>query len=208
MSLKKLLFNRSLNVPHQADLALIKALLNGDEASFTRFYNTYSDKVYRFCRGRISDEANCQDIVQQSMTKAMRYLHTYRGEASLLTWLFQIARNETASWYRQYGKNDALTATFDDNPHLLATLESLPSALDGSTQDVSDDLKLLVSTTLDALPTIYGNVLEMKYIEGLSVQEIAHTMGTGETAVQSQLARARKAFKRLFQELQQEWSTQ
>lgn len=201
----KNLFNRSLNAPHQADLALVKTLLAGDEASFTRFYNTYADKVYRFCLGRIKDEANCQDIVQHCMTKAMRHLHTYRGEASLLTWLFQIARNEIASWYRQFGKNDACTTSIDDNPNLLAAIESIPSTLDGSSPDL-EGLSLLVNTTLDALPSVYGDVLEMKYIEGLSVQEIAQLTNTGATAVQSQLARARKAFKSVFQDLQQEWS--
>lgn len=206
MSIVTRLFNRSANAMHQADVLLVKALLKGDEAAFARFYQTYFNKMYRFCRGRVNNEANCHDIVQQSLTNAMRYLHTYRGEASLLTWLFQITRNEIAQWHKQFGKNDALTSTLDDNPALLAAIESVPSTLDGSSPDLSDGLKLLVRTTLDTLPTAYGDLLEMKYIEGLSVQEIALQLCTGETAVQSQLARARKAFKTLFNDLKVEWN--
>ena len=190
---------------HQADVKLVQQLLGGDEAAFTVFYNTYFARMYRFCRSRVSNDDYCSDIVQQSMTSAMRYLHTYRGEASLLTWLFQITRNEIATWFKQYGKNDQHTQALDANAELLAALESLPVGLDGSAEDGDDEVKFWVQTALDALPSSYGLVLELKYIEGLSVQDIALQMGTGETAVQSLLARARKAFKEAFVDVQRGW---
>ena len=186
---------------HQADLNLVSALLAGNEAAFAAFYNAYFARMYRFCSSRVNHPENCNDIVQQSMTNAMRYLHTYRGEASLLTWLFQITRNEIASWHKQYSKNDAQTTHIDDNASLLAALESVPALLDGSPLEVSHDVKILVQTTLDALPSAYGTVLELKYIEGLSVQEIAAQLSMGATAIQSLLARARKAFKTVFSDL-------
>ena len=62
----------------------------------------------------------------------------------------------------------------------------------------------LVRLTLDYLPDKYGNVLELKYLEGLSVVEIAKRLGMGRLAVQSTLARARKAFRQGFLDLQNE----
>jgi RNA polymerase sigma-70 factor (ECF subfamily) len=57
------------------------------------------------------------------------------------------------------------------------------------------ELQSLVQTTLDALPGRYGDALEWKYVEGLSVAEIAARLGVGVKAAESLLTRARKAFR-------------
>ncbi len=54
---------------------------------------------------------------------------------------------------------------------------------------------MIASTFLDRLPTRYGDALEMKYVEGLSVAEIGVELGIGTIAAQSLLARARVAFR-------------
>ena len=188
---------------HGDDIALVKALLKGDNASFNLFYNTYFPRIYRFCRLRLDDEDACKDIVQQTLTNAMRALNTYRGEASLLTWLCQIGRNEIAAWCKKNRRHQQ--ESFDHNPGLLAAIESMPSSLEGQAISQPDDeLRALVQTSLDSLPSSYGKVLELKYIEGLSVNEIAEALQTGEVAIQSLLARARTAFKQVFVDLQKE----
>ena len=190
------------------DIELVKRLLKGDQASFTAFYNTYFPRVFRFCRLRIKSAEDCQDIVQQSMTNAMKALASYRGEASLQTWLCQIARNEMSAWYKKTGKKLELNDSIDRAPGLLAAIESIPSSITGETIHASDDiLTELVQTSLDNLPSSYGKVLELKYIDGFSVAEIAAHMQMGEVAVQSLLARARTAFKTLFTDLEIEYTS-
>ena len=189
---------------HKDDLALVELLLKGDEASFKRFYDTYFPRVYRFCLSRMDDKDSSSDIVQQTMSNAMRGLHTYRGEASLLTWLCQIARNEIYGWRKRFGNKAELTSSFDQNPDLLAVVESMQFV--GSDSALHDDLSSLVQVALDGLPNGYGTVLELKYIEGLSVVEIAEKMAVTEIAIQSLLARARRAFKQAFTELEMEYS--
>lgn len=185
---------------HTEDLKLVKTLLKGDQSQFLAFYNAYFPRVYRFCRTRLNDTESCNDVVQQTMTNAMKALATYRGEASLLTWLCQIARNEIKAWYRRNQHHRELTDSLDERPELLAALES---RADDLTQDATD---ALVQTSLDQLPSSYGKVLELKYIEGLSVNEIADRMTLGEVAVQSLLARARKAFRDVFSDLQKSFA--
>lgn len=193
---------------HKEDIALVKRLLDGDEASFLVFYNTYFPRIYRFCRARLGDEEACKDIVQQCLTRAMKALANYRGEASLLTWLCQISRNELATWYAKHAEKQANTSSLDENPELRAAYESLPSDISGEALFVHDDaLKNAVQMSLDLLPSSYATALELKYIEGLSVSEIAHNMGVGEVATQSLLARARKAFKEVFADLQHEYKS-
>ena len=191
---------------HKSDLDLVKRLLKGDEPTFGVFFNTYFPRIYRFCKLRVKDEESAKDVVQQVMINAMRGLGNYRGEASLFTWLCQIARNEISLWYKKSGKKQELTESLDNNPSLRSAVESLASGIEGEARSLHDDvLKELVQISLDCLPTAYGTALELKYIEGLSVSEIASHFSLTEIAVQSLLARARKAFKEVFSDLQHEY---
>ena len=110
---------------HREDLALTQELLNGDQIAFETFYNSYFGRVYRFCDKRVSDSEACKDIVQQTFIKAMRYLDTYRGEASLHTWMCQICRNEISTWYKKTGARSAQVLSLDQNPTVMAALESV-----------------------------------------------------------------------------------
>ncbi len=186
---------------HKADKTLVERLLKGEQKAFDGFYATFFPRVFRFCALRAPSDSVCQDLVQQTMTNAMRGLHNYRGEASLMTWLCQIARNEIATWYKRHGDKESATISFDHDLELRASVESIPAALEGN-QEQDETLQMLVQSALDQLPTAYGDLLELKYIEGLSVSEIAIKLETGETAVQSLLARARKAFKQAFTGIQ------
>lgn len=187
---------------HQSDLELATAVVSRDRAAFESFFSAYFSRVYRFCRSRMSDTAACEDVVQETMLKAVRNLHTYRGEAALFTWLCQICRNEMSNWQQRTGRKMAVESSIDEDAGFRAALESL-SLAEADAAEVAT-VKQLVQLTLDHLPDRYGRVLEWKYLEGLSVGEIAARMATGETAVQSLLARARRAFRSGFEELRRE----
>ena len=58
----------------------------------------------------------------------------------------------------------------------------------------------LVHRLLDSLPRDYGDILEWKYIDGLSINEIADRLATTQTSIESRLARAREAFKANFKD--------
>ncbi len=190
---------------HHDDLALTRELLSGDQAAFGEFYDSYFGRVYRFCNKRVSDSEACKDIVQQTFINAMRYLDTYRGEASLHTWICQICRNEISTWYKKTGAKNELLLSFDQNPNVLAALESVQFSLQG-TDSLAESVEIrdLVQTVLDSLPEHYAKLLEWKYIEGLSVQEISGLLNKGDTSTQSLLERARKNFRTVFNDLEQE----
>ena len=85
----------------------------------------------------------------------------------------------------------------DDSPEVRAALEAV-EAPDRDNPVASldrEETARLVRSLLDRLPNRYGDVLEWKYVEGLSVEEIGEQLGIGQTAAQSLLARARVAFR-------------
>ena len=126
-----------------------------------------------------------------------------RGEAALYTWFCQICRNVIADHYRRGGRSSGRVALIEDLPNARAILESLaaPAADEPESGAVREQLCRVVAATLDALPGRYGDALEWKYIDGLSVREIARRLGLGEKAAESLLTRARESFRTAIGEI-------
>jgi RNA polymerase sigma-70 factor (ECF subfamily) len=138
---------------------------------------------------------------------AIRKLGTWRGEAALFSWLCTICRREIADLAARTSRPVFVSLT-DDAPDVRAALESLEAATDGPDAPVArEDVGRLVQTALDYLPPRYSRVLEWKYLEELSVQEIAARMKTTPKAVESLLTRARDAFRDGFAALKQRRGT-
>jgi RNA polymerase sigma-70 factor, ECF subfamily len=183
---------------YSTDAALIAAMLAGNEAAFRAFFETYFPRVYRFALPRLGNDAEaCKEVVQSTLVKAMRALGTFRGEAALFSWLCQICRRQIADYLRAHRRHHQNVVLIDDTPGLREALDSIAApASDEPAQGYgSAETRRLVQSVLDRLPSRYGDVLEWKYIEGRSVEEIGALLGVGQTAAQSLLARARVAFR-------------
>jgi len=181
-------------IVHAEDRALVGRMIAGDERAFDEFFETNFAPMFRFALRRLDgNEDAAEEVVQAALSSAVAKLKTYRGEAALMTWLFTFCRHEIAAWWRR-SKREPSTALFaDDLTHVEAVLDSL--AMSGAE---SRDTSRLVQSVLDRLPRHYGDVLEWKYIEALSVNEIAARLGIGAKAAESLLTRARNAFREAF----------
>jgi len=180
-----------------SDLALTRRLLDGDEVAFEEFFADYFPRLYRFARARLAgDEDAAEEVVQSALTRAVDKLHTYRGEAALFTWLCTFCRREIAAWIERVGKVSEVSL-IEDHPETRAALDALAALAgdDPETELRRRELSQLVQATLDHLPCRYGDVLEWKYIQELSVDEIAERLGLGYKAAESLLTRARQAFR-------------
>jgi RNA polymerase sigma-70 factor (ECF subfamily) len=183
---------------YSTDAALIAAMLAGDEAAFRAFFETYFPRVYRFALPRLGNDVEaCKEVVQSTLVKAMRGLASFRGEAALFSWLCQICRRQIADYLRAHRRHHQNVVLIDDTPGLREALDSIaaPASDEPSHGYGNAETRRLVQSVLDRLPSRYGDVLEWKYIEGRSVEEIGALLGVGQAAAQSLLARARVAFR-------------
>ncbi len=180
------------------DRLLVRRLRNDDQRAMQDFYNEYFPKLYRYAARRLRTPQDIDELVQRVLTIAARRIETYRGEATLLTWLIQICRNEVSKHYKLAAR-DGATITFLDDDVLRAVVESLeaPSTDEPETAARRSELIAMVQMALDQLPARYADALELKYLEGFSSKDIAGRLGIGDEAVQSLLARARRAFREI-----------
>jgi len=187
---------------HEADRKLARALIEGDERQFDRFFTEYFERLFRFAIKRLdADEHAAQDIVQTTLINAMRGIAGYRGDASMFTWLCQICRNEINAHFRKLSRSVPVVP--EDSEFIRPILEGLEADPENDPENAMHGLQLsrLIQEVLDHLPINYGNALEWKYIEGFSVTEIASRLEVTELAAQSTLARARTAFRQALEQL-------
>lgn len=192
---------------HAQDLDLARRIVRGDRAAFETLFEREFPRLYRFVLLRVRGDTDAaQDLCQQTLERAMRRLDSYRGEAALFTWLCQIARNEMADYWERHTRDHRREPSYDQDEGLRRVLDSLAADPASAPESQREDaeLRLMVQTVLDHLPTGYGEVLEWKYVEGLAAGEIGHKLGLTATAAHSLLARARRAFRTEFDALAQE----
>jgi RNA polymerase sigma-70 factor (ECF subfamily) len=173
-------------------------MLEGDERAFSAFFDAYFARLYRFAHPRLSGDAEAtREVVQATLSKAMRGLREYKGQAAMFTWLCQICRHQIVDYLRANRRYNDNVVLVDDSPELRRAMESLeaPEEFDLVKSYSQSELRRLVQAVLDRLPARYGDALEWKYVEGRSVEEIGDELGIGVTAAQSLLARARLSFR-------------
>jgi RNA polymerase sigma-70 factor (ECF subfamily) len=179
------------------DTTLVRRMLEGDERAFDEFFDIYFDRVFRFALRRTRDEDAAEEVAQATLVRAMRRLDTWRGEATLFTWLCAICRRELMAYWTH--RNTTALANGQDE---RGTLDRLPARTDGPEQAMQrSEISEIVHAALDELPDRYGDVLEWKYIEGQAVSDIALRLGSTPKAVESVLTRARQAFRVVFEQL-------
>jgi len=187
--------------PEHDDRNLVKGMLAGEEQAFEEFFEGHFARLYRFALPRVGQNADAaEEVVQAALCKAISALKSWRGEAALFTWICTFCRHEISGHYRRSGKAPQpmglIEGAPDMGPGLVRLAERTARAPDDEAQ--RRDEARLVQETLDILPARYGNALEWKYIQGLSVGEIADRLKVGTKAAESLLTRARQAFRLAF----------
>ncbi|HKQ61781.1 MAG TPA: sigma-70 family RNA polymerase sigma factor [Candidatus Polarisedimenticolaceae bacterium] len=179
------------------DRALAERLLAGEKSAFDEFFRGYFPGLYRFALSRMERDADgAEEVVQATLCKAITKLAGYRGEAALFTWLCTFCRHEISAYYEQRRRQPASVDALDD-AEALAALESLwvvaPEGPEAALERA--ELARRVHVTLDHLQPRHAAALEWKYVDGLSVKEIAERLQVSPKAAESVLTRAREAFR-------------
>jgi RNA polymerase sigma-70 factor (ECF subfamily) len=177
--------------------------LRGDTAAVQMMADDLLGPLYRFCLYRVGRNRHlCEEVVQETLVRALRDLDHYdppRANNNIFPWITGLARNEihrVLNRERAGVSLESLWAKMDrELLSLYARLDSEPFADEVL---LREETRELVNATMSQLPPHYREALEAKYVTGKSVRDLAALWRTTEKAVESQLTRARKAFRATF----------
>jgi RNA polymerase sigma-70 factor, ECF subfamily len=181
-----------------SDWPLSRRILAGDERAFEELFEQFFPRLYRFALARLDgDREQAREVVQVTFCRAFERLDTYRGESSLYGWFCQICRNAIVDRGRDRRHELGYFRLSEEDATVEAILETLraPAADEPESRLWRAEIVRLIQAALDCLPGRYGDVLEWKYVDGLSVKEIGDRLAIGPKAAESCLTRARGAFR-------------
>jgi RNA polymerase sigma-70 factor (ECF subfamily) len=158
--------------------------------------------LYRFCFYRVGRNRHlCEEVVQETLCRAIRELDKYdphRAGDDIFPWLVGLARNEIQRTLAQEKAASLQNAWAKMDAELLALYSRLESEPLSDEVLRRDQTREMVNATMSQLPSHYREALEAKYVAGRSVRQMASAWSMSEKAVESQLTRARKAFRATF----------
>ncbi len=177
-------------------LETVKAAKSGDKQAFAALYDEFADRIFGFIRIKIRDQA-AEDVLQEVFIKAWRGLKTLDlEELNFSAWLYKIASNAINDYFRKYYRTPE-----------LVDIEGLPLYSDQSIQnDYSKQENIeLIKKSFDYLPFQYKQILELRFIQDFTVDEVAEILGKTNLAVRLVQHRA---LKRLREEIEKNHALQ
>jgi len=189
----------------QVHTEIAEGLQRGDRDAWLSLYELYAEKLWcNVARLMAHDQACVADVVQETLLSAARSAKNFNPRrGSLWTWLWAIAKRQVALHYRKRSSKA-----------IIARAQQWWSLLDGQASDwiegrekppaevlESAELATLVRYTLAELSAEYQTLLMAKYVDGLTIEDIAEETNGSSVAVRSKLARAKKAFRQVFKRL-------
>ncbi|HEX8599364.1 MAG TPA: sigma-70 family RNA polymerase sigma factor [Chloroflexia bacterium] len=167
----------------EQDRLLVQAALGGDQLAFGELVTRYQAAVYNMAYRMLGDPTEAEDAAQEVFVRAWNQLHTFQLDRRFSTWLLSIASHYSIDLLRRRKPQ----APLDDVALYVQSDDPEPEEL-----ALRSEQSAMVRQLLNTLPDKYRSVTVLRYYNDLSYDEIARVTGLTESAVKTQLHRARK----------------
>ena len=180
--------------------ATIVRILAGEVQLFHELIRPVERAVFVMLYTLLRNETDAEDVAQETFIKIYRNLQSFRGEAKFSTWALSIARNEGLAWLRKRASRpeEPLEPVLEDaggdfTPALLTDWREVPpEALERK------QLQECLGRAILDLPPIYRDVVQLRDIDELDVQETANVLGITPGSVKVRLHRARTMLQKVL----------
>ena len=161
----------------------------GDQIAFTYLLDHYWNEVYGFMLKRTENETVAEDISIETFAKAFDKIASYNNEFQFNTWLIAIAKNVHIDLLRKKKSSHFIEITDEEDQQAYNVADSSPSAEDDLISE--QNLSRLLQFIKELKPN-YQEVIQMRYFQELTYQEIADKIGEPLSNVKIKLLRAKK----------------
>jgi len=178
--------------PVSDELKLVRAAKDGDVSAFEQLVKRYDRNVFRIANHITHSREDAEDVVQEAFLKAYSNLEKFQEQSKFYTWLVRIAVNEALMKLRKrrperfVSLDEDVKTEGDSLPREVADWSPNPEQLYNQ-----EELRDILSRTIQGLPPTFRTVFVLRDVEGLSTEETAEALELSVPAVKSRLLRAR-----------------
>lgn len=159
---------------------------SGQAPDAGRLFEQYRGRIQRYVRGMVRDQAEAEDLTQETFLRAYRQLGSLREPAAVSTWLYRIATHVCYDRFRQVSKHPPGDPPSEEPRFDEPVAPRLDKLLEQA------EMSTCVQQFIGGLPDAYRRVLLLHDLHGLTAQEIARLCGSSIEAVKIRLHRARR----------------
>ncbi len=174
----------------------IEKAKKGDQIAFTFLLDHYWNEVYGFILNRTENETDAEDITIETFAKAFDKIATYKNEFQFNTWLIAIAKNVHIDLLRKRKSSLFVSSTTEENQQAYKVADTSPSAEDELIKE--QNLSRLLQYIKELKPH-YQEIIQLRYFQELSYQEIAIQVNEPLSNVKIKLLRAKKLLAEIIQ---------
>jgi RNA polymerase sigma-70 factor, ECF subfamily len=182
--------------PSVDDVALAERASHGDQHAFRTIMERHNQRLYRVARSLLRDDSEAEDVVQEVYMRAFAAMGSFRGEASLATWLTRITINEALGRKRKQRPTVELEAV-EALQQSTAQIIHFPTMTDSDPERsaAQHEIRRLLEVSIDKLPEPFRLVFVMRDVEELSIEETAALLRIRPETVKTRLHRARRLLR-------------
>ncbi|MED5330112.1 MAG: sigma-70 family RNA polymerase sigma factor [Planctomycetota bacterium] len=183
----------------EAEGDLVRRLQAGEEAAYRELVDVYRDRIVTVVRRVAGNEADAEDLAQETFIKAIRGIGKFAGKSALFTWLYRIAVNTARDHLDSRRRRPAvsLDALGEEGGH---PFDVAGPTLPPLAELEREELRQRVRKAVDRLPEPFRTTLALREMEGHSYEEIASILEVSMGTVESRIFRARQKLRALILE--------
>jgi len=179
-------------VDRLSDTELVDRARSRDELAVRAITKRYNRRLFRLARSILRDDAEAEDVVQESYVRAFTGLDLFRGDASFGTWITRIAVNEALGRLRRR-RPTIDWETYSENRTTAQVIDFPASAVSNDPERMmaQSEVRAVLERAIDELPDAFRAVFVARIVEGLTIEETADLFGLKPETVKTRLHRAR-----------------
>ena len=193
--------NEGLKLSEKAlqDYELVQKALLGDEKAFARLLSRYKDTIYFMLLKMLNNRSDAEDLTLEAFGKAFKNLHQYSPTYAFSTWLFKIASNNCIDFLRK--KKGIIISLENDGDQMEISETARVKSKDLNPEErlIRKQKAILLRKVVRRLKPHYQTLVELRYFNELSYEEIAKELHLPLGTVKAQLFRARQMLFKLIE---------
>ena len=184
--------NPKFSVRAQADLELVALAKKGDQVAFGKLMSRYRDSIFFMVLKMVHNRDDAEDLTLEAFGKAFNSIANYSADFAFSTWLFKIATNNCIDFIRkkrlQTTSLDQTTSTEDGEITPIAVKDGASNPEEAM---VKEQRAAKIRSAIEQLSPKYRSLIELRYLDELSYEEIAEKLDLPLGTVKAQLFRAK-----------------
>ena len=176
------------------DEELVNSIRTNDRNALGELYNRYYKKVFSKCYSLCKKQEEAFDLAQEALMKAFDNIHSFKGESSFSTWLYTITHRHCLAALKKNGR-------FQFHPlvdNFLGDEEKNDPSPAAEENTEKAEQELIMYSLINALPERERELLNLKYLQGESIENLQVLLNISSSAVKMRLKRTREKLNALY----------